>query len=70
MVEYKFSKDGIKEMYHDTCSECFERLVEDTIDEMCIKIEMGNQFIKIPMDADSLEIISAAIKECNEAYED
>ena len=66
MTEYKFTKDGIKEMYHDTCMECFERLTDETIDEMCIKIEMGNQFIKIPMDADCFEIISAAIKECEE----
>ena len=68
MVEYKFTKDGIKEMYHDTCMECFERLTDETIDEMCIEIKMGEQFIKIPMDADSLEIISAAIKECEENF--
>lgn len=70
MVEYKFTKDGIKEMYHDTCKECFKRLSDETIDEMYIEIKMGEQFIKIPMYADCLEIISAAIKECDEVLED
>lgn len=70
MTEYKFTKDGVKEMYHDTCMECFEALTNETIDEMCIEIKMGNQFVKIPMDADSLEIISAALKECVEVFEE
>ena len=70
MVEYKFTKHGIKEMYHDTCLECFEKLTDETIDEMYIKVEMGNQFVKIPMDADSLEILSAALKECVEVFEE
>lgn len=66
MVEYKFTKTDVEKMYHDTYMECFERLDNGSIDEMYIEIKMGNQFIKIPMNADSLEIISAAIKECVE----
>ena len=46
--------------------ECLEKLADDTIDEMYIEVKMGNQFIKIPMYADCLEIITAALKECDE----
>ena len=66
MIEYKFSKDGVKAMCHDTYLECLEKLADDTIDEMHIEVKMGNQFIKIPMYADCLEIITAALKECEE----
>ena len=66
MIEYKFSKDGIKAFYDDTCTECFEALDNGTIDEMYIEVKMGNQFIKVPMYADCFEIIMAALKECDE----
>ena len=70
MVEYKFNKNGVEEMTHKTYLECLDKLTDGTIDEMEIKIEMGNQFIKIPMNADSLEIITAALKECVEVFEE
>ena len=70
MMEYKFTKNGVAEMTHTTYLECLDKLADGTIDEMEIKIKMGNQLIKIPMDADSLEIMTAALKECVEVYEE
>ena len=66
MVEYKFNKAAVEEMYNDTLKECFGALEKGTIDKMYIKIEMGNQFVKIPMNADYFEEVFASIKECLE----
>ena len=68
MVEYKFTKDGIKEMYQDTTTECFQALADGTINDITFKIEMGNQFIKIPICADCMEEIFAAIEQCLEYF--
>lgn len=68
MIEYKFSKDGIKEMYHDTTIECFQALEDGTINDITFKIEMGNQFIKIPVSADCMEEIFAALENCLEYF--
>ena len=69
-VKYDFNKQAIEMMYKDTLDECFEALVNGTIDEVEFKIQMGNQVIKIPVHADNLETIFAALKECAEFDEE
>lgn len=68
MVEYKFNKDGIEEMYNDTCDECFDALDNGTINDVKFQIKMGNQIITIPTNADTLETIFKAIEDCEKDY--
>lgn len=65
-VKYDFNKEAVEMMYKDTVGECFEALANGIIDEVEFKIQMGNQVIKIPVHADNLETIFAALKECVE----
>ena len=66
MTKYEFNKESIKRMYDETVDECFERLMEGSIDEINIEIKIGGRFINIPITADNIETIFGAIKECEE----
>lgn len=66
MKVYKFSKVGIEKMYKDTYNECFKALDDGKINDVKFQVQMGNQVITIPTNADFMEIIFAALKECEE----
>ena len=49
--------------YDKIIDDCFKALDEGRIDEMKIKIEIGDHKIELPVDADSVTLILEAIKE-------
>ena len=64
MAKHKFSKDGISKMYQEVVAECYKALDDGTIDGMDIEVKMGSQVINIPMNADFMEIVFAALNKC------
>lgn len=60
-VNYDFSSQGIKAMYNDSLGDIFSALEgkhpDFAIEEMNIKITIGNKEIEIPMYADAFEML-------------
>lgn len=68
-IEYVFSTDGIKAMYNDSLNEIFSALEGEnekfSIEDLDIKISIGDKFIAIPIYADAFELIFDCMKEIN-----
>ena len=69
-VKYEFTTQGIKAMYNDSLEEIFSALAEENenfaIDDLDIKITLGNKTIEIPISADAFEILFSCINEIKE----
>lgn len=70
MTEYKLSKAGVKTFEHDTLEEIFAALEGKnknfTIEELYIKITIGDKFIKIPAFAEVFDALERFLEEAEE----
>lgn len=66
MTLHKFNKKGIEKMYQNVMEEVYKALDKGKIDKINIEIKIGKQVIKMPINADYMEYIFAALKECEE----
>ena len=62
--EYRLEKESIKKMYEDVMEECLDSMEEESVDDMDFKIIIGKQIINIPINADTIEEVFGAIREC------
>lgn len=69
-IEYVFSTDGIKAMYNDSLNEIFSALEGEnekfSIEDLDIKISIGDKFITIPIYAEAFELVFDCLNEINE----
>ena len=67
MCKYDFTKAGITEMYNDTSQMIFAALAEEnnefTIEELDIKVSIGDRETSVPITADAFEALFAFLKE-------
>lgn len=67
MCKYDFTKAGVTEMYNDTLQMIFAALAEEnnefSIQELDIKIAIGDRETFVPISADSFEALFAFLKE-------
>lgn len=67
MRKHKFNKTGINFMYNKVIDESLDAIENDK-DVPTITIKVGEDEIQLPNCADTIEILFAAIKECEEIY--
>lgn len=69
-VKYDFSTHGIKAMYNDSLEEIFSALADEnenfTIEDLDIKITIGNREIKIPIAADIFELLFESLSKMHD----
>lgn len=67
MCKYDFTKAGVTEMYNDTLQMIFAALAEEnndfSIQELDIKIAIGDRETSVPISADAFEALFAFLKE-------
>lgn len=70
MTEYKLSKAGVKAFERDTLAEIFAALEGEnknfTIEELYIKITIGDKFITIPVFAEVFDALERFLEEAEE----
>lgn len=66
MTLHEFTKEGIENMYTNVLDEVYKALDDGTIANMTIDIQIGNQLIKVPLNADFQEYIFEYLKYCQE----
>lgn len=70
MCKYAFTSAGVAEMYNDTLQMIFAALAEEnndfTIQELDIKISIGDRETSVPISADAFEALFAFLKEALE----
>lgn len=67
MCKYDFTKAGVTEMYNDTLQLIFAALAEEnnefTIEELDIKVSIGDREMSVPITADAFEALFAFLRE-------
>ena len=72
MTEYKFTEAGIKAFENDTLAEIFSALEENnpnfTIEELDIRITIGDKYIILPTYAEVFDALTEFLKTAEEEY--
>lgn len=51
-------------MYQKAVNDCFKALRDGNLDDLKIKVQVGNHEVEIPIDADNVDILFSAIEDC------